>query len=415
MKEAIAILTGGGPAPGMNTVVGSVAKTFLRQGYRVIGLHEGYTGLFNPSPRTVDIDYPMADGIFNQGGSFLQMSRFKPKDSDFENNFNLKFFTDNNVKLLVTVGGDDTASTANRIAKFLEAKKYPIANIHVPKTIDNDLPLPKGTPTFGYESAKDKGAVIARAVYVDARTSGNWFVMSAMGRSAGHLAFGIGEACHYPMIVIPEMFNKTPITIDKIIRLMVSSIVKRRIVSMDYGAAVISEGVFHELSEAELSSCGIHFTYDAHGHPELGKVSKACFFSMLLDQRLAELKLNVQTRPVELGYEIRGQTPVAYDLTYCSELGIGVYKLFSEGKTGCMVYVDGCGNVEPLYLKDLQDPATGKILPRMVDISSDRFKAVVDNILMAITPPDYEAARQYLSNPEEYDFCKILGWDETDL
>ena len=204
MKEAIAILTGGGPAPGMNTVVGSVAKTFLRKGYRVIGLHEGYTGLFNPSPRTVDIDYPMADGIFNQGGSFLQMSRFKPKDSDFENNFNLKFFTDNNIKLLVTVGGDDTASTANRIAKFLEAKKYPIANIHVPKTIDNDLPLPKGTPTFGYESAKDKGAVIARAVYVDARTSGNWFVLAAMGRSAGHLAFGIGEACHYPMIVIRQ-------------------------------------------------------------------------------------------------------------------------------------------------------------------------------------------------------------------
>ena len=357
----------------------------------------------------------MADDIFNRGGSFLRMSRFKPTDADFDHNFNLGFFTDNNVRLLVTVGGDDTASTANRIAKFLDARKYPVANIHVPKTIDNDLPLPDCAPTFGYESAKDKGAVIARAVYVDARTSGNWFVMSAMGRSAGHLAFGIGEACHYPMIVIPEMFNKTPITIDKIIRLMVSSIVKRRIVSMDYGAAVISEGVFHELSEAELSSCGIHFTYDAHGHPELGKVSKACFFSMLLDQRLAELKLNVQTRPVELGYEIRGQTPVAYDLTYCSELGIGVYKLFSEGKTGCMVYVDGCGNVEPLYLKDLQDPATGKILPRMVDISSDRFKAVVDNILMAITPPDYEAARQYLSNPEEYDFCKILGWDETDL
>ena len=160
MKEAIAILTGGGPAPGMNTVVGSVAKTFLRKGYRVIGLHEGYTGLFNPSPRMVDIDYLMADGIFNQGGSFLQMSRFKPKDSDFENNFNLKFFTDNNVKLLVTVGGDDTASTANRIAKFLEAKKYPIANIHVPKTIDNDLPLPAGTPTFGYQSAKEGGTVI---------------------------------------------------------------------------------------------------------------------------------------------------------------------------------------------------------------------------------------------------------------
>ena len=118
MKEAIAILTGGGPAPGMNTVVGSVAKTFLHKGYRVIGLHEGYTGLFNPNPRMVDISYPMADDIFNRGGSFLQMSRFKPTQEDFEKNFNLKFFTDNNIKLLVTVGGDDTASTANRIAKY---------------------------------------------------------------------------------------------------------------------------------------------------------------------------------------------------------------------------------------------------------------------------------------------------------
>lgn len=56
----------------------------------------------------------------------------------------------------MTIGGDDTASTANRVAKFLEEKRHPIANIHVPKTIDNDLPLPDCAPTFGYESAKDK-------------------------------------------------------------------------------------------------------------------------------------------------------------------------------------------------------------------------------------------------------------------
>ncbi|MDE5706949.1 MAG: 6-phosphofructokinase, partial [Alistipes sp.] len=80
-----------------------------------------------------------------------------------------------------------------------------------------------------------------------------------------------------------------------------------------------------------------------------------------------------------------------------------------------MVYVDGCGNVEPLYLKDLQDPATGKIPPRMVDIRSDRYKAVTDNILTALTPADYDAARRYLADPEEYDFCKILNWDESDL
>ena len=92
MKQAIAILTGGGPAPGMNTVVGSVAKTFITKGFRVIGLHEGYTGLFKADARYEDIDFRRADDIFNQGGSYLQMSRFKPTDADFENNFNLNFF-----------------------------------------------------------------------------------------------------------------------------------------------------------------------------------------------------------------------------------------------------------------------------------------------------------------------------------
>lgn len=410
MKEAIAILTGGGPAPGMNTVVGSVAKTFLAKGYRVIGLHYGYSGLFNPNPRYEDLDMFRVDYIFNQGGSYLTMSRFKPSNEDFEKNFNLDFFKQNNIKLLVTVGGDDTASTANRIAKFLEAKQYPIANIHVPKTIDNDLPLPAGMPTFGYQSAKNAGSVIGRAVYNDARTSANWFVVAAMGRSAGHLAFGIASACHYPMIIIPEMFNKTKITIDKIISLIISSIVKRKLMNMDYGVAMVSEGVFHSLDEEEILKSGIHFSYDDHGHPELGKVSKAEMFNTLLEKRCKELGVKVKSRPVEIGYEVRCQTPCAFDLVYCSQLGMGVYKLFSEGKTGCMVYISQEGYVSPLYLKDLQDPETGKIPPRLVDINADKIHQVIDNLMHYITPEDYEAAKAYLPHPEEFDFRRILNW-----
>ena len=394
----------------MNTVVGSVAKTFLAKGYRVIGLHYGYSGLFNPTPRYEDLDWFKADYIFNQGGSYLTMSRFKPTDEDFEKNFNLEFFKANNIKLLVTVGGDDTASTANRIAKFLEAKQYPIANIHVPKTIDNDLPLPAGMPTFGYQSAKNAGSVIGRAVYNDARTSANWFVVAAMGRSAGHLAFGIASACHYPMIIIPEMFNKTKITIDKIVSLIVSAIVKRKLLGMDYGAAMVSEGVFHSLDEEEILKSGIHFSYDDHGHPELGKVSKAEMFNTLLEKRCKALGLKVKSRPVEIGYEVRCQTPCAFDLVYCSQLGMGVYKLFSEGKTGCMVYISQEGYVSPLYLKDLQDPVTGKIPARLVDINADKIHQVIDNLMHYITPADYEAAKAYLPNPEEYDFKKILEW-----
>ena len=371
MKDSIIILCGGGPAPGMNSVSMSVAKTFLSKGYRVLGLHGGYSGLFSKNARVEELDFFKADRYFNVGGSYLQMSRFKPTDKDFEENFNLDLFKDNNIKLLVTIGGDDTASTANRISKFLAAKNYPIANIHCPKTIDNDLPLPNNAPTFGYNSAKNEGAHIAKTVYEDARTSGNWFVITAMGRTCGSLALGIGEASHSPMTIIPEMFNKTTMTLDKIIKLSVSAIIKRKILGVSYGTVVTAEGLFHDEGVMqEMVDAGVHFTFDEHGHPELGKISKAVIFSDLLDKECQKAGLKVKSRPVEIGYDVRCQEPVAYDLTYCTELAMGVYQLFSEGKTGCMVYVDSFGKVSPLYLKDLQDPEPAKIPPRIVDITS---------------------------------------------
>ena len=409
MKDSIIILCGGGPAPGMNTVVFSVAKTFLTNGFRVIGLHGGYSGLFNKNPRTEDIDFFKADAYFNRGGSYLQMSRFKPTDDDFENNFNLALFQDNNVKLLVTVGGDDTASTANRIAKFLEAKSYPIHNIHVPKTIDDDLPLPANAPTFGFNSAKDKGAHIARTVYEDARTSGNWLLISAMGRSAGHLALGIGEATHCPMTIIPEMFNKTTITVDKIIKLTLSAILKRKLLGIGYGTVVVAEGVFHDLDAEDIKATGVHMTYDEHGHPELGKISKAVLFNDILEKEFKKVGMKVKTRPVEIGYDVRCQDPVAYDLSYCTELAMGVYELYKKGETGCMVYVDVYGNPAPLYLKDLQNEE-GKIPPRRVDIDGGIARNYYEHICHYITPEDYEAAKAYVPNPEEYDFKKILNW-----
>ena len=412
MKDSIIILCGGGPAPGMNSVSMSVAKTFLSKGYRVIGLHGGYSGLFSKDARIEDLDFSIADRYFNRGGSYLEMSRFKLTDEDFEKRFNLDLFKDNNIKLLVTIGGDDTASTANRISKFLANKNYHIANIHCPKTIDNDLPLPANAPTFGYNSAKNEGAHIARTIYEDARTSGNWLIISAMGRTCGSLALGIGEATHCPMTIIPEMFNKTQVTLDKIIRLTVSAILKRKVMGVSYGTVIAAEGLFHNEEVAkEAAEEGIHFSYDEHGHPELGKISKAVLFNELLEKKIAKIGLKVKSRPVEIGYDVRCQDPVAYDLTYCTELAMGVYQLFSEGKTGCMVYVDAYGNVSPLYLSDLQDPETGKIPPRIVDINAGTAQNYYKFIAHYITPEDYEAVKALgIENPEAYDFKKILNW-----
>ncbi len=405
MKGSIVILAGGGPAPGINSVISSVSKIFLKDGYRVIGLHEGYKTLFSSNPKMIDIDFELADKIHNQGGSILNMSRHKPKDSEFSTDF----FTKNNIKLLVTIGGDDTASTANRISKFLASNNVFLQNIHVPKTIDNDLPLPDGISTFGYQSAKQEGVRLASTVYEDARTSGNWFVVSAMGREAGHLAFGIGASCHYPMIVIPEMFNNVEVTFDRILRLIVSSMVKRKLLGINYGVVIISEGVFHFMTDDEIIKSGIQFSYDDHGHPELGNVSKAHIFNLLLQEKLKELKINIKSRPVELGYELRCVQPIAFDMLYCALLGMGVKRLFDEGLTGCMVVSGPNGDIFPVFLKDVEDEH-GKVRPRLVNMNSQKTSMVFKDGIQYLSEQDIEGASKYLQDPENYLMKNILNW-----
>jgi 6-phosphofructokinase 1 len=405
-QKTVAILCSGGPAPGINCVISSIAKSFLKEDWRVIGFNEGTKTIFTDNPEAVEFDFKYADYIYNRGGSVLRMSRYKPKDSEFNTNY----FTKNNVKLLVTIGGDDTASTANRITKYLNEQKVDIKNIHVPKTIDNDLPLPDRLPTFGFQTAKNEGTSIAQTVYEDARSSGNWFVVSVMGREAGHLAFGIGTACHYPLVIIPEMFRGKKITFSKIIDMMISSILVRKTIGVHHGAIIVSEGVLHFMEEEEIVNCGINLTFDEHGHPELGTVSKAHILNVLLQKELKELGLNVKSRPVELGYEIRSCSPTAFDMNYCTMLGMGVKKLFDEGCTGCIVVAKANGEFTPLYLKDIEDPKTGKVKTRLVDVDAQDYQLAFDN-MHYLKEKHYEKARKFVKNPEKYDLEKILASD----
>lgn len=402
-KKTIAILCSGGPAPGINSVISSIAKSFLKEDWRVIGFNEGTKTIFTDKPETVEFDFAYADYIYNRGGSVLRMSRYKPKDSEF----NTKFFTKNNVKLLVTIGGDDTASTANRLTKYLKKKKVNVKNIHVPKTIDNDLPLPERLPTFGFRTAKNEGARIAQTIYEDARSSGNWFVVSVMGREAGHLAFGIGTACHYPLVIIPEMFRGKKITFSKIIDMMISSILVRKTIGVHHGAIMISEGLFHYMDEDEIINSGINFTFDEHGHPELGIVSKAHIFNILLQKKLKELGMVVKSRPVEIGYGVRSCHPTAFDLNYCTMLGMGVKKLYDEGHTGCIVIAKANGKISPLYLKDIEDKKTSKIKVRLVDVNAEDYKLAFSN-MHYLKKDNYKKAKKFVKRPEDYDLEKIL-------
>ena len=109
------------------------------------------------------------------------------------------------------------------------------------------------------------------------------------------------------------------------------------------------------MNDEEIEGTGINFTYDEHGHPELGNVSKSHIFNILVQRKLRKLNLSVKSRPNEMGYELRCVRPIAYDLSYATILGTGVMKLFKEGISGCMVTMTPKGDIEPLYLKDVED------------------------------------------------------------
>ena len=402
--KTVAILCGGGPAPGINTVVATVTKVFLKDGYRVLAVHEGYKGLFAEHPEIEELTYEKAEQIYSRGGSAVKMSRFKPKDGDF----NTRLFVQEEIELLVTIGGDDTASTANRLTKFLAYNQVNIKNIHVPKTIDNDLPLPEGIPTFGFTSAKEMGVNIGKVIKAEAATTQNWYLLMSMGREAGHLAFEIGKGIHASMIIIPEMFNITQITIDKVIRLIISSMIKRRILGQKSGVAVVSEGIFHFLKEEDIATSGISFDYDAHGHPELSEVSKAHIINRILKNRIKQLGLDIICRPVEVGYSLRCVDPSAFDLTYCTTLGIGVKKLYEEGHTGCMVAVNLEEEVIPVYLREVEDEH-GKIRTRLVNVNKEVVRQTLQENIYYLTENDRKEAEKWLEHPEEYEYQYILG------
>jgi 6-phosphofructokinase len=169
-------------------------------------LIEGRTGEVRPLSIT-DVSR-----IHAQGGSIIRTSRASPAvrdeaaaDPDWRLHACLETLRLLGIGALITIGGDDTAFSASRLA---QAAGTSLGVVHVPKTIDNDLPLPGGTPTFGFETARSVGAGLVNNLMTDAMTTQRWYLVVAMGRSAGHLAVGIGKSAGATLTVIAEEFPR---------------------------------------------------------------------------------------------------------------------------------------------------------------------------------------------------------------
>jgi 6-phosphofructokinase 1 len=366
--SAIGILVGGGPAPGINGVIGAATAAASRGGSRVIGILEGFRHIMNgDTGHVLELDEGMVDQIHLKGGSILHTSRANPSVEP-EGLVNcVKSLDALGIDQLITIGGDDTASSAMRVAEAAEGR---IKVVHVPKTIDNDLPLPIGIPTFGFETAREHATAVVERILEDMRTTRRWFFIIMMGRTAGHLALGAGKAAGAPISLIPEDFSEYPIQMDDVVRTLEGAIVRRLAAGRPDGVAVIAEGIVEHLDEHDPILKDV--PRDEHGHIRLAEVPLGRVLRTAVRESLASRGVKVAIGEKDVGYELRCGYPTAFDRDYTRDLGVGAVRSLVAGHSSVLITRQS-GKIVPVPFADIVDPATGRARVRQVDTTTDGY------------------------------------------
>lgn len=391
--KKVAILVGGGPAPGINSVISSVTIEAIKKEASVIGIYEGYKYLENQQKNIEFLSIPKVSRIHLAGGSILKTSRANPTKSEEKLRNVAETLMDMDIRYLVTIGGDDTAFSAKKVVEYANILNYDLRVAHVPKTIDNDLPLPPGIPTFGYETARAEGARIISTLMEDARTSGRWFIVVAMGRKAGHLALGIGKAAGATLTLIPEEFATKggEITLDNVVDSIAGAIIKRKSIGYNYGVAVVAEGFFEFLSEKDIAKHMSKFESverDEHGHIRLAELNISDVIKYAVKNKLKKFNLNPTIVDQELGYELRCVAPCSYDIEYTRNLGFAAVDFLANGGSNALISIQQ-DSIVPIPFDEMADPDTGKTKVRLVDTSSLSFR-IANEYMIRLTKNDFE-------------------------
>ena len=385
-KEVVAIVVGGGPAPGINGVISAATIEATNEGKKVIGIFGGFKSLFSGNKNcALPLSINDVSRIHTTGGSILRTSR-DPIDAAKERFDTLKeTLKALKVRYLITIGGDGTAFMARWIERQSRGQ---ISVVHVPKTIDNDLSLPGGQSSFGYQTARHWGVEIVKNIMEDAKTTGRWYFITTMGRYSGHLALGIGKAAGAPLTLIPEEFPEQRLSFKKVADILEGAIIKRLSMGRDHGVVILAEGISSKFDITELES------FEAIPKDELGRIR---FSEIQLGRILKDLvKSSLESRGIKLtivgknvGYELRAADPIPFDIEYTRNLGYGAVRFLINGGTGAMIVFDE-GKLRPLSFVEMVDHTTGKTKVRLVDVRSENYE-VGRNYMIRLEKEDFSA------------------------
>ncbi|TMQ73539.1 MAG: 6-phosphofructokinase [Candidatus Eisenbacteria bacterium] len=383
-REKLGILVGGGPAPGINAVIGAATIRARLEDVEVLGIEDGFEWIMQGDidhvrPLTID----NTSRIHFRGGSFINLARANPTTSPELLENTVLALLRLGITQLITIGGDDTAFSAMKLEEK-GAGRLRVA--HVPKTIDNDLDLPPHVDTFGYQTARHIGVEILKNLMVDARTTSRWYFVITMGRKAGHLALGIGKAAGATLTLIPEEF-RTPIRLRTLVDTLAGAVIKRLADGRRDGVAVIAEGVVlridpHDLAQLERAE------RDAHGNIAIADVNLGEILKAEVLGRLKRFGLKARIADKDIGYELRCADPIPFDMEYARDLGYCAAKLLLGGGGSAMISMQA-GHFVPIPFATLLDAETGRAKVRMVDVHSARY-AIARRYMIRIRRDDFE-------------------------
>ena len=380
----LAILVGGGPAPGINSVIAAATIRARLEGLEVIGIRDGFEWIMQG-----DIDHvtrltiDAVSRIHFRGGSHIGISRANPTRSADALDQVISSLLRLDVSRLITIGGDDTALSAMRLEERAGRR---LRIVHVPKTIDNDLDLPAHVETFGFQSARHIGVEIVKNLMVDAKTTSRWYFVIAMGRKAGHLALGIGKAAGATLTLVGEEFSP-PVRLQTVVDTLAGAIIKRRSEGRRDGVAIIAEGLVLGITPEDFSDLGA-VERDAHGHLRIDEVNLGEILKAQVQARLRSLGIKTTIAAKNIGYELRCADPIPFDMEYTRDLGYCAAKYLLAGGHSAMISMQG-GQFVPIPFKDMLDPATGHARVRLLDTSSTRY-AIARRYMIRLRRDDFE-------------------------
>ena len=385
MEHRLAILVGGGPAPGINSVIGAATIRAELGGLEVIGIRDGFEWIMQGDvDHVVPLSIQDVSRIHFRGGSHIGISRANPTTSPEYLDNAVVALLRLGVDQVITIGGDDTAFSAMKLEERAHGR---LRVVHVPKTIDNDLDLPPHVDTFGYQTARHVGADIVKNLIVDASTTSRWYFVIAMGRKAGHLALGIGKAVGATLTLIPEEFQGDPVRLKPFIDTLAGSVIKRLSYGRRDGVAIIAEGLALRIDPRDLSRLE-EVERDAHGNIRIDEVDIGEVLKTQVQQRLKGLGIHTTITAKDIGYELRCADPIPFDMEYARDLGYCAAKHLLSGGNAEMISLDA-GHFVPIPFTKLLDAETGRTRVRTVNINSISY-AIARRYMIRLRRDDFD-------------------------